>query len=99
MNGIIQYPDDLDPVECWEEWVKSGKFDGLEIPEAYTSSMVKAIQCLNEGDIDNYMHAMSRVMTWGSTSVTREDRVKFIHAYALKTGYSVPPVKPWSDET
>jgi hypothetical protein len=99
MNGIIQYPDDIDPMECWEGWVKLGKFDGLEIPQAYTASMVQAILCLDERNINGYMNALSKVMSWGTTSVTREERVKFIHAYAVKSGYSAPPVKPWSDET
>lgn len=99
MNAIIQYPEDIDPIECWDDWVKSGKFDGLEIPEAYTASMVRAIQCIDKHDINSFMDALSRVMSWGATSVTREERIKFLHQYAIKIGYSVPPISAWSDET
>jgi hypothetical protein len=73
-------------MEQWEEWLRTDKFEGLEIPQAYTASMVRAINAIDEYNILDYKSAMTVVMSWGSTAVTRDQRVRFINAYAEKSG-------------
>lgn len=76
-------------MEIWEDWQKSGKFDGLVVPKSFTSSMVAAIQAIDVGNIKVLSFALNSAKTFTTENATGKERIDFIVSYAKKVGFPI----------